>query len=101
MYKKNLTIRQKSRIQAILFLLGAAIICVGCFLSEPLQFHWLIWIGTIVFLSSPIYRLTAIKCPHCGSNMASCRVLPKCCPDCGKGLDETPCPKKEEPDEKR
>ena len=86
MCKKELTIRQKSRIHAALFLGGAAIIVIGGFLSDPLEFHPLIWIGAILFLGSIIYRLTAIRCPHCGSNMAECRRLPKCCPDCGKEL---------------
>lgn len=87
MCKKDLTIRQKSRIHAALFFGGAAIIVLGCSLSDPLEFHWLIWVGLIPFLGSVVYRLTAIRCPHCGSNMAGCRILPKCCPDCGKKLD--------------
>lgn len=84
--KRKLTIREKSRIQALLFLSGAAIITLGSFLSEPLEFHPLIWVGLIIFFSSPIYRMTAIKRPHCGSSMLSCRQLPKHCPDCGKEL---------------
>ena len=86
---KNLTIRQKSKIHAALFFGGAAIIVLGCSLSDPLEFHWLIWVGLIPFLGSVVYRLTAIRCPHCGSNMAGCRILPKCCPDCGKELEAT------------
>ena len=46
----------------------------------------LIWIGIVVFLASPVYRLLKIRCPHCGSRMLSCRVFPKCCPDCGAEL---------------
>ena len=87
MCKKELTIRQKSRIHASLFFGGAAIIVLGCALSDPLKFHWLIWVGTTLFLGSVVYRLTAIRCPHCGSNMTGCRFLPKCCPDCGKQLE--------------
>ena len=90
MCKKELTIRQKSRVHAALFLGGAAIIILGCWLSSPLEFHWLIWVGTSLFLGSVVYRLTSIRCPHCGSNMASCRFLPKCCPDCGKELENAP-----------
>lgn len=86
--KKDLTILQKSRIHAGLFLAGVALIVIGGILSDPLEFHWLIWVGLLLFLGSAVYRLTAIRCPHCGSNMASCRYLPKCCPDCGKALDE-------------
>ena len=87
--KNNLTIRQKSKVHAALFYGGTAIILFGCFLSEPLEFHFLVWVGTIILLSSVVYRLTAIRCPHCGSNMAGCRFLPKCCPDCGKELEDT------------
>lgn len=87
---KNLTIRQKSKIHAALYFGGAAVIIIGCALSDPLEFHFLVWVGAILFLGSVVYRLTAIRCPHCGSNMAGCRVLPKCCPDCGHNLDETP-----------
>ena len=87
---KNLTIRQKSKIHSALFLGGAAIIVMGCWLSEPLEPNVLVWVGLVPFLGSVVYRLTAIRCPHCGSNMAGCRTLPRCCPDCGKVLDETP-----------
>ena len=87
--KNNLTIRQKSKVHAALFYGGTAIILFGCFLSEPLEFHFLVWVGTIILLSSVVYRLTEIRCPHCGSNRAGCRFLPKCCPDCGKELEDT------------
>lgn len=90
MEQKQLTIRQKSKIHAALFFGGAAVMIIGCALSDPLDFHPLIWVGTALFLGSVVYRLTAIRCPHCGSNMAGCRFLPKCCPDCGKELEETP-----------
>ena len=86
---KNLTIRQKSKIHAALFLGGAAVIILGCWLSEPLEPNVLVWAGLVPFLGSVVYRLTAIRCPHCGSNMASCRILPRCCPDCGKELEAT------------
>lgn len=86
MGKKNLTIRQKSRIHAALFFGGAVIISLGCFLSDPLEPSFLVWVGLVPFLGSVVYRLAAIRCPHCGSNMAGCRFLPKCCPDCGKEL---------------
>ena len=85
--KKELSIRQKSKIHSALFLGGAAVIVLGCWLSQPLEPNFLVWIGTALFLSSVVYRLTAIRCPYCGSNMAGCRFLPKCCPDCGKELN--------------
>lgn len=85
--KKELTIRQKSKVHSALFLGGAAVIIIGCWLSQPLEPHLLVWVGTVLFLGSVVYRLTAIRCPHCGSNMSGCRVLPKCCPDCGKELE--------------
>lgn len=88
--KQKLTIRQKSKVHAALFYGGAAVTVIGCALSEPLEFHFLVWAGVMILLGSIVYRLTAIRCPHCGSNMASCRSVPKCCPDCGNILDETP-----------
>lgn len=84
--KRPTTIHDHLRIHMLLFWLGAAIIMVGNLFSEPLQPHWLIWIGIVVFLASPVYRLLKIRCPHCGSRMLSCRVFPKCCPDCGAEL---------------
>jgi uncharacterized OB-fold protein len=47
----------------------------------------LLWAGVAVFLSSFVYRIITIKCPHCGSGLYGCRVLPKYCPDCGKELE--------------
>ena len=85
--KKELSVRQKSKIHSALFLGGAAVIVLGCWLSQPLEPNFLVWIGTALFLSSVVYRLTAIRCPYCGSNMAGCRFLPQCCPDCGKELN--------------
>ena len=85
--KKELTIRQKSKVHSALFLGGAAVIIIGCWLSQPLEPHLLVWVGTALFLGSVVYRLIAIRCPHCGSNMAGCRFLPRCCPDCGKELE--------------
>ena len=87
MEQKQLTIRQKSKIHGALFFGGAAVIIIGCWLSQPLEPHLLVWVGTALFLSSVVYRLTAIRCPHCGSNMAGCRFLPRCCPDCGQELE--------------
>ena len=87
MEQKQLTIRQKSKIHGALFFGGAAVIIIGCWLSQPLEPNVLVWVGTALFLGSVVYRLTAIRCPHCGSNMAGCRFLPKCCPDCGQELE--------------
>jgi DNA-directed RNA polymerase subunit RPC12/RpoP len=28
-----------------------------------------------------------VQCPHCGSKLLGCRVIPKHCPDCGKELE--------------
>ena len=75
------------RIHTILFWAGVAIVVVGGILSKPLQPHWLLWVGVAVFLSSFVYRLLIIRCPHCGSSLLSCRVLPEYCPDCGKKLE--------------
>ena len=85
--KKELTIRQKSKVYSALFLGGATVIIIGCWLSQPLAPNVLVWVGTALFLGSVVYRLTAIRCPHCGSNMAGCRFLPRCCPDCGQNLE--------------
>ena len=87
MEQKQLTIRQKSKIHGALFFGGAAVIIIGCWLSPPLEPNVLVWVGTALFLGSVVYRLTAIRCPHCGSNMAGCRFLPRYCPDCGQELE--------------
>ncbi len=75
------------RIHTILFWLGVAIVVAASIFSEPLRPHWLMWIGLAVFLSSFVYRLLKVRCPHCGSSLLSCRVIPKHCPDCGKELE--------------
>ena len=84
--KRPLTLHDHVRIHTILFVLGAAIIVIGSTFSEPLNPHWLMWVGIVIFLSSPAYRLLKIKCPHCGSKLLSCQVMPKYCPDCGNEL---------------
>ena len=81
------TIHDLVRIHTILFWAGVAIVAIGRIFSKPLHPHWLMWIGVIVFLSSFVYRLMKVRCPHCGSNLLSCRVLPEHCPDCGKELE--------------
>ena len=81
------TIHDHVRIHTILFLLGGAIIVVGGICSKPLQPHWLMWVGVVVFLSSFVYRLLKVQCPHCGSKLLGCRVITKHCPDCGKELE--------------
>lgn len=86
--KKELSIRQKSKIHAALYFGGAAIIVLGCALSDPLEFHWLIWVGTALFLGSVVYRLTDIRCPHCGSLFRLRGGIPKHCPECGKYIDK-------------
>ena len=84
--KRPLSIHDHMNIHTVLFWLGVAIVVVGGMLSKPLQPHWLLWVGIAVFLAAPVYRLLKIQCPHCGSRMLSCQVLPKYCPDCGKEL---------------
>ena len=84
--KHPISVHDHVRIHTILFWLGTAIVVAGGIFSEPLQPHWLMWLGVAVFLSSPVYRLMFIKCPHCGSGLFSCRVIPKHCPDCGNEL---------------
>ena len=84
--KRPLSIHDHVKIHTVLFWLGVAIVVVGGMLSKPLQPHWLLWVGIAVFLAAPVYRLLKIRCPHCGSRMLSCKVLPKYCPDCGKEL---------------
>lgn len=84
--KRPMSIYDHVKIHTILFWLGVAIVVAGGIFSKPLQPHWLMWAGIAVFLASAVYRLLKIRCPHCGSLMLSCRVLPKCCPNCGKEL---------------
>lgn len=84
---RPLSIRDHVRIHTVLFLLGAAIIVIGSMLSEPLQPHWLLWIGIAIFLSSTAYRLIKVKCPHCGSILLSLQMMSKYCPDCGMELE--------------
>ena len=84
---KKSDFRNHVRISSILWYLGATGIIIGGYLSEPLQPNWIFWAGITVFFSSVIYRILMIKCPHCGSNMFSCRQIPKHCPDCGKELN--------------
>ena len=85
--KQPATVHDHVRVHTILFWSGVAIVVVGGILSEPLQPHWLMWVGVAVFLSSFAYRLLKIRCPHCGSKLLGCRVMPKHCPDCGKELE--------------
>lgn len=47
---KKLTIRQKSKIHAALFFGGAAVIVIGCALSDPLEFHFLSGLVPFCFL---------------------------------------------------
>ena len=85
--KQPTSIHDHVRIHTILFWLGVAIVVVGGIFSKPLQPHWLMWVGVAVFLFSFVYRLLKVRCPHCGSSLLSCRVLPEYCPDCGKKLE--------------
>lgn len=82
------SIHDHVRIHTILFWAGFAIVGISSVFSKPLQPHWLMWVGIVIFLASPVYRLIKIRCPHCGSNLFSCRVIPKHCPDCGKELTQ-------------
>ena len=78
--KKERNICQKTRTQTILFLLGAAVMLIGSFFSEPLQPHWLFWIGLILFVSSPVYRVLAIKCPTAAAACSIAAVFPSTAP---------------------
>ena len=85
--KHPMSLRDHVWVCTVLFWLGFVIIVIGGIFSKPLQPHWLMWVGIVVFFAGPVYRLLKIRCPHCGSKLLSCRVLPKCCPDCGKELN--------------
>ena len=83
---KNKTVSQHCRISTILFWIGVGIVVISSFFNKFLQLHWTAWVGIAVFLSSFVYRIIFIKCPHCGSGLYGSRTLPKYCPDCGKAL---------------
>ena len=85
--KQPKSVHDHVKIHMVLFWFGVAIVVVGGIFSEPLQPHWLLWVGVAVFLSSSVYRLLIVRCPHCGSSLLSCHVLPEYCPDCGKELE--------------
>ena len=85
--KRPMSIHNHTKIHTALFCLGVAIVGVSAFFNKPLQPNWLLCIGAAVFLSSFLYRIITIRCPHCGSGLYGCRVLPKHCPDCGKELE--------------
>ena len=85
--KQPATIHDHVRIHTILFWLGVAIVGISSIWSQPLQPYWLMWVGVAIFLSSFVYRLWKVQCPHCGSKLLGYRVIPKYCPDCGKELE--------------
>ena len=85
--KRPVSVYTHTKIHTILFWVGVAVVVLSTFFSKPNQPHWLLWVGVAVFLSSFVYRILTIKCPHCGSGLYGCRVLPKHCPDCGKELE--------------
>ena len=85
--KHPLTLRDHVRIHTLLFILGAVVIVIASIFSQPLQPHWLMWVGIAIFLTAPIYRLLKVQCPHCGSKLLTCAVFPKHCPDCGNELE--------------
>jgi hypothetical protein len=87
---KKMTLNLHMRVISALYWSGIVITFIGSIISEPLNPHWLFWIGIVVFLASPVYRLFTIRCPHCGSNLFSCKVMPEYCPDCGKELAQQP-----------
>ena len=86
--KHPTSIHDHVRIHTILFWLGVAIVVVGGIFSKPLQPHWLMWGGLAVFLSSFVYRLAKVRCPHCGSPFRLRGGIPKHCPNCGKYIDK-------------
>ena len=65
--KHSMSVRDHIRVHMALFWAGVAIVVVGGIFSKPLQPHWLIWVGIVVFLFSLLYRLITVKCPHCGN----------------------------------
>ena len=85
--KLPLTLYGHARICAILFWLGVAIVVIGGIFSEPLNPHWLMWIGIVVFLSSFGYRLLYIHCPLCNDLWAGMPSIPEYCPKCGKKIE--------------
>ena len=85
--KLPLTLYGHARICAILFWLGVAIVVIGGIFSEPLNPHWLMWIGVVVFLSSFGYRLLYIHCPNCNDIWAGMPSIPEYCPKCGKKIE--------------
>ena len=85
--KRPVSVYTNAKIHMLLFWVGVAIVVLSTFFSKPNQPHWSLWVGVAVFLSSFVYRILFIKCPHCGSGLYGARVLPKHCPDCGKELE--------------
>ena len=85
---KKLTVKQHTQISMGLFGVGFVIALFYNIFSRLLSPHWVLWIGVAVFLSSFLYRLIFVRCPHCGDLWAGMSWLPEYCPNCGKKVDQ-------------
>lgn len=84
---KKLTVKQHTQITQGLFGVGIVIALFGNTFSSFLKPHWLLWIGVAAFLSSFLYRLIFVRCPHCHDRWTGMSWLPEYCPNCGKKVD--------------
>lgn len=85
--QRKMTVHDHTRICNILFWLGVIIVVISSIFSEPLNPHWLLWVGLAVFLSAFIYRLLTVRCPHCHDGWFGQPAIPEYCPKCGKKID--------------
>ena len=83
----SLPLKTKLNVHYIACALGAVITMLGCYISKPYTLHFAAWLGLALIAAGLVWRILYIKCPHCGSGLYGCRVLPKHCPDCGKELE--------------
>jgi len=85
---KNLTVKQHANVSGNLTLAGLAIAAIGAYFSNPLEPHFILWVGIAILVAGMLYRLLFVRCPHCGDRFIGLRTFPEFCPQCGKKMDE-------------
>ena len=83
---KNLPFNTHLNIHYAACFIGAVIMMLGCYISQPLTLHPIVYAGMVILAAGLVWRILFVKCPHCGNGLYNCRSLPKHCPDCGEKL---------------
>ncbi len=81
---KKISLKQHCFIGNAMLAVALGLAFIGALLGKDGSVHFLVWLALGLALGSAVYKMAAIRCPHCTRSMNVRYKLPDTCPHCHK-----------------